>query len=330
MGAALLILAWIAIHDPSTMAAAQAAASSAQASPSPQEPTPKPQPPRAGEPPGGSAKPPAARSGEEMVLVPGGPFLMGTPREAARAPEDEKPQHTVTLDAFRIDRFEVTNADYARFLEAIRPKHPATCHSLEEAGKDHTPGSTWWNDPEWNAPEKPVVGVDWYDAYAYCAWAGKRLPTEAEWEKAARGEDGRRFPWGNDPPGRARQGNFADESAKRVDPAWRIVDGYDDGFVHTAPVGSFPDGATLYGAQDMLGNVWEWVNDIYSESEYTAAARVSPRGPMEGPQRVLRGGSWDSTPNFLRVAARYYKFPVYRNSSFGIRCAREAPSGATR
>jgi formylglycine-generating enzyme required for sulfatase activity len=266
-----------------------------------------------------------------MVLVPGGAFLMGTPKEAERAPEDERPQHVVTVGPFRFDRYEVTNADYARFLEAIRAKHPATCHSLETEGKDHTPGSTWWNDPEWNAPEKPVVGVDWFDAYAYCAWAGKRLPTEAEWEKAARGEDGRRFPWGNTPPGRSREGNFADETAKRTYPDWRaVLAGYEDGFVHTAPVGSFPAGASVYGAQDMLGNVWEWVNDIYSESLYTEKPRDTPRGPSEGAQRVLRGGSWDSTPNFLRAAARYSKFPTYRSSSFGFRCARETPPGAAR
>lgn len=265
---------------------------------------------------------------EPMVLVPGGPFLMGTPAAMERAPEEEKPQHQVTLPAFRIDRFEVTNAAYARFLEAIRDSHPVTCHSMEADDKDHTPRDTWWGDPEWNAPEKPVVGVDWFDAYAYCAWAGKRLPTEAEWEKAARGEDGRRYSWGNEAPGTGRHGNFADEAARRVNPDWNVVRGYDDGFVHTAPVGSFPDGASPHGVHDMIGNVWEWVNDWFSEAAYTEGPRRHPRGPAEGQRRVLRGGSWDSTPNFLRAAVRYRHFPGYRNNSFGFRCARDVPGGS--
>jgi formylglycine-generating enzyme required for sulfatase activity len=268
-----------------------------------------------------------AQAPEETILVPAGPFLMGTPTDRLLAPEDEKPQHTVMLPAFRINRVEVTNARYARFLQAIRKSHPPTCHSGEVEGKDHTPDAKLWNDPEWNAPEKPVVGVDWFDAYAYCAWAGERLPTEAEWEKAARGEDGRRYSWGNLAPGSGRLGNFADESAKRLNPKWGIVPGYDDGFAHTAPVGSFPAGASPYGVQDMIGNAWEWVNDWYSETVYTTEPVASPRGPGTGEKRVLRGGSWDSTPNFLRTALRYSHFPGYRSNSFGFRCAREAPGG---
>jgi len=273
---------------------------------------------------------PAARpalsssSDKKTVLVPAGSFLMGSPKGTEIAVV-EKPEHTVRLEAFRIDRYEVTNEEYGRFLRAIKEVHPPTCSPLEAPGKDHTPDAKTWTDPEWNAPDKPVVSVDWFDAYAYCAWAGGRLPTEAEWEKAARGTDGRTYPWGNEFTPGVLLGNFADESAKKANPDWVILGNYDDGFVHTAPVGSFPDGKSPYGAEDMAGNVWEWVADWFASTTYSTPNQVDPTGPENGEARVLRGGSFDSHPNLIRTAARHRHWPTYRAPAYGFRCVRDVP-----
>jgi formylglycine-generating enzyme required for sulfatase activity len=271
------------------------------------------------------SKPPApsppSRSGPDTVFVEAGGFLLGNASTERRVPPEEKPQRRITLSAFRIDRFEVTNSRYRTFLDAIRSIHPGTCHDFELPGKDHTPEVKWWADPEWNAPEKPVIGVDWYDAYAYCAWAGKRLPTEAEWEKAARGTDGRKYPWGDEFPASILVGNFADEAAKRLEPTWTVIGNYDDGFAHTAPVGTFPGGASPYGAEDMAGNVWEWVNDYFYELTYQTGPAENPQGPSSGALRTLRGGSWDSTPDLIRITKRHRHYATYRGISFGFRCA---------
>jgi iron(II)-dependent oxidoreductase len=272
---------------------------------------------------------PAASS--ETILIPSGEFRMGALDNDMLAFPEERPPHKVAVKAFRIDRFEVSNDEYRRFLQATAAAHPKSCSPLEPAGTDHTPLETLWRDPEWNAPEKPVTGVNWFDAYAYCGWVGKRLPTEAEWEHAARGNDERRFPWGNDPPGPALVGNFADESVRRINPKWKIIRGYDDGFAHTAPVGSFPKGASPNGVEDMAGNVWEWVADWWSTRAYgdpnapVTDVLHDPAGPAQGDSRVLRGGSWDSTANFLRTTARHHQAPTYRGISFGIRCAIDVP-----
>jgi formylglycine-generating enzyme required for sulfatase activity len=205
--------------------------------------------------------------------------------------DGEKPGRRVQVRAFAIDRTEVTVEAYEACVWGGGCSEPNTGDSCnwEVSGRER----------------HPINCVDWEQAKAYCAWAGKRLPTEAEWEKAARGEDGRKYPWGN--LGFARAGkvaNIADETARAQDSKipWAL-EGYRDGYYDTAPVGSYPEGASPYGAQDMIGNVWEWLED---ESE---------RG------RAVRGGSWLCGPAYARASKRYWDGPAFRLLDFGFRCA---------
>ncbi len=216
------------------------------------------------------------KDGAPMVLIPAGEFQMGS----NYGDGDEKPVHTVYLDAFYIDKYEVTNAQYKKFMDATGYKAPE-----------------YWNDPDLNKPDHPVVGVSWYDAVAYAEWAGKRLPTEAEWEKAARGGlVGKRYPWG--------------DSISHDDANYDGTGGKDR-WEYTSPVGSFaPNG---YGLYDMAGNVWEWCSDwyyrfyyfsLYYRFYYFRSPRANPRGPDSGTIKVLRGGSWVDLVDILRVSLR--------------------------
>ncbi|MDA0708881.1 MAG: SUMF1/EgtB/PvdO family nonheme iron enzyme [bacterium] len=203
-----------------------------------------------------------------QVLVPAGPFKMGSQEGST----NERPVHQVTLDAFYIDRFEVTNALYFAYVEAMG-------EGLPQFGRESA----------YNQAAQPVVGVSWSGAEAYCIWAGMQLPTEAQWEKAAGGLDGRKYPWGNENP-TVLFGNFG----RGVGPA---------------PVGSYPAGASPYGAEDMAGNVWEWTVDQYEHIFYDRSPEVNPvnlgeSGLETGPDRTLRGGSWYSSADEVRVAAR--------------------------
>ena len=240
---------------------------------------------------------------------------------AWRAPAS-KATGPVRSAAFFIDRVEVTNAQYRRFLDAPAARSHARCHPDEPAGKDHTP--RYWRDfnpllgdaayratapfsaDTFRQPEGPVVGVDWFDAFAYAAWAGKRLPTEVEWERAARGCDGRRWPWGSTWAwGKANVGG--EKRGVDVPGGGREK----DGFIYPAPVGSFPEGASPSGALDMAGNVAEWVAEGY---------------PGEAPsrdERPLRGGSSRSSPSGVRSAARARRAPTWRAFDLGFRCARD-------
>jgi formylglycine-generating enzyme required for sulfatase activity len=235
------------------------------------------------------------RDGASMVLVPAGEFVMGSDAE------DEAPPHRVYLDAFYIDRYEVTNARYLKFVEATR--HRAPQHVVD-------PQYDLWIGAALSqgVADLPVVNVDWSDADAYCKWAGKRLPTEAEWEKAARGTDGRLYPWGDEAPSFARL-NFSRR--------WQGA--------HTLqPVGSYEAGSSPYGAQDMAGNVWEWVSDWYDAGAYAAGPERNPRGPSGGASKILRGGSWTNSPDTVRVTHRREEDPEMRNSDTGFRCAQSA------
>jgi formylglycine-generating enzyme required for sulfatase activity len=235
-----------------------------------------------------------AKDGVPMVLIPSGEFLMGSEMAG------EGPPHPVSVDAYYIDRYEVTNAQYQRFVDATDHRTPQ--HEVDPR-YDLWAGGTF--PPEFKA--QPVVNVDWHDAAAYCEWAGKRLPTEAEWEKAARGTDARIYPWGNDPPTPARL-NFARR--------W-------EGPQTLRPVGSFEQGRSPFGAYDMAGNVWEWVNDWYGPGYYKAPQERNPRGPGGGSAKVLRGGSWTNLARLVRATHRYGADPEMRNSDTGFRCARD-------
>lgn len=224
--------------------------------------------------------------GMEMIFVPGGEFEMGSAAIDPRADEDEFPHHMVYLDAFWIDRTEVTNAMYRACIDAGVCKPPARSQFyLQSRYEDH-----------------PIIGVSWDQAQAYCGWASRRLPSEAEWEKAARGTDGRIYPWGNSMP-TDKLANFD----QRVD--------------ETTPVGSYPDGASPYGALDMAGNAWEWVLDGYSPEYYSFSSGENPISDSPVNRRVLRGGNWDSNAEGVRSANRFWAFPG-RNDTDGFRCAK--------
>ena len=248
-----------------------------------------------------SLNPTDANDDVEMLRIPAGPFLMGSDD----GPADERPQHRISLPEFSIDRLPVTNAQFARFLES--------------KGVGAVTGDRWYDiddndarihrrDGKWQADSgfenHPVVEVSWFGAAAYCGWAGKRLPTEAEWEKSARGTDGRKFPWGNEPPDRTRA---------------HFTGGWND----LRPVGGFPKGASPYGVLDLAGNGWEWVSSAYLPYPYNAS---DGREDLKPPQvRVTRGGGHDSPAEELTTTHRGAH--VSRNfrsghHNIGFRCAR--------
>ncbi len=230
-----------------------------------------------------------------MIRIPAGVFTMGSDDGGS----GEKPVHQVYLDEYYIDKYEVTNRQYKKFCDATGRSYPPDPDFLAMANYIT------------NYPSYPVVNVSWEDAKAYCNWAGKRLPTEAEWEKAARGTDARKYPWGNSEP------NAGGIYRANYDPGSYTEDGY----ARTAPVGSFERGASHYGCLDMAGNVWEWCNDWYDENHYNASPRNNPQGPLSGSYRVLRGGSWGIDARYLRCAYRFRLDPSYRNYYLGFRCS---------
>jgi formylglycine-generating enzyme required for sulfatase activity len=246
--------------------------------------------------------------GEEMVYVPGGEFVMGSDDDM----EEEKPSHQVYLDDFWIDRTEVTFGLYVRFLNDLGG-HIRTCegHDCMEPGEDDKDSRILYQGGQYAVEAGfeayPMVEVSWYGARAYCAWAGKRLPTEAEWEKAARGTDARRYPWGNDEP-ECHHSNFDNCVRKTIE------------------VGSLPAGASPYGALDMAGNVWEWTEDWYDRDYYKTAkaSEPNPTGPASGRYKVARGAScYDLDELNIRSSFRFGYVPGMGHRYFGFRCVRE-------
>jgi formylglycine-generating enzyme required for sulfatase activity len=284
--------------------------------------------------------------GMMMVYVPAGEFTMGMDADAALAicqqfdanclPRAwftiEEPVHTVYLDTYWIDQTEVTNDMFSQFVAATSYETDA-----ERQGDSYTfTGSAWESvdGADWQHPlgpdtdlgglgSHPVVHVSWNDAVAYCAWAGARLPTEAEWEKAARGTDERVYPWGNQDPN-GSLANFADVNL----PADGANTSVDDGYQFTAPVGSYPAGASPYGALDMAGNVGEFVNDWFDMKYYSVSPERNPQGPdgpASGDHRGNRGGTWNDSEDNLRTASRSgLRYDKSRNS-FGFRCVIGTP-----
>ena len=243
-----------------------------------------------------------------MVHIPAGEFLMGSDEGDPDAEDDEHPQHTAYVGEFWIDETEVTNAQYRKCVETGVCRAPTTCDYGEPIYSDSSKA------------DHPVVCVSWWDAKTYCEWAGKRLPTEAEWEKAARGTDGRRYPWGNSFDG--SKVNFCDVNCE-LD--WKDS-GADDGYQRTAPVGSYPKGASPYGALDMAGNVWEWCQDWCDEDYYASSPQRDPQGPSSGESRVIRGGSWCFNEWSVRAALRLRGAPDFPNYDLGFRCVSQSPS----
>jgi serine/threonine-protein kinase len=236
--------------------------------------------------------------GLTMMYVPAGTFSMGSEKN-----DDEKPIHSVYLDAYYIDKFEVTNAAYKRCADSGKCTPPGKNSSFTR--------SAYYTNPEFD--EYPVIYVDWIMAKTYCEWRGARLPTEAEWEKAARGTDGRMYPWGEKLS--CDKANYDNRTGNKRG----------CGIGDTSKVGSYFNGVSPYGLYDMAGNVLEWVNDWYSETYYKNSPTSNPLGPSSGTSHVRRGGSWYDWDNFVRSAARFVTGDgISVRDDAGFRCARGA------
>jgi formylglycine-generating enzyme required for sulfatase activity len=254
-----------------------------------------------------------------MILAPAGSFAMGT-GTASRADGywEELPQHPVTLDGFWMDKFEVTNAQFADFLQARGNQEEGGVTWLEidsEFALIEQVGDVF--QPKEGYADHPVIDVSWYGAQAFCQWVGGRLPTEAEWEYAARGPENLIYPWGNEYD--CTRGNFHDWT-EPIDPEFLIPGERGcDGFDFTSPVGTFPSGASWCGALDMAGNVYEWVAD-WGVSFYPSGPQLNPTGPAKGTEKVVRGGSWNNHHLSVRTAFRGDYRPFIRSYYIGFRC----------
>jgi len=233
---------------------------------------------------------PLANADSDMVLIPKGEFTMGSKDHS-----DETP-HQVVLDAYYIDKYEVSNSQYKDFMRATGHAAPA-----------------YWDDPRLNKGDQPVVGVNWYDSNAFCEWKGKRLPTEAEWERGAKGQEGSHYPWGH-----------------KIDPTRA---NYGQNVGKTKPVDAYPNGVSGYGLYNMAGNVFEWVSDWYDPNYFKVSPALNPQGPPsgynfanQGPVKVLKGGSWLAPQTSLHTSHRFWNQP--ENNSYGVglgfRCANSA------
>jgi sulfatase modifying factor 1 len=233
--------------------------------------------------------------GREMVEIPEGPFIMGS----KDGDPDEVPERQVYLKAFFIDRKEVSQEEYARFAKMTKRPLP----KIEVFEDDQS---------KLLQPEFAAMSMSWDEAVAYCKWAGKRLPTEAEWEKAGRGEGKRKYAWGD---------TFMNGRANAN------VDGSEDGYRYLAPPGSFETGLSPYGIYDMTGNVAEWVADSYDEHYYQKAPYRDPKGPETGDLKVVRGGSWRETEHNTRLSKRFAAKHWRTDITIGFRCASDVEVG---
>ncbi|MBS0151154.1 MAG: SUMF1/EgtB/PvdO family nonheme iron enzyme [Nitrospira sp.] len=291
------------------------------------------------------------KDGASMVLIPAGSFLMGSTKdEVDRAIQDgvkemgldqqrsevrikpEFPQHKAHIDAFYLDKYEVTNQLFHEFVQQTGYR---TTAEREGSAWCFVEGKRWkevkgasWLKPEAgatvfdsNRAKHPVVCVSWDDAQAYCQWAGKRLPTEAEFEYALRAGSTTKYWWGDRNPGLRRVENIADESGKHLFNT--IMKDYNDGAVRTAPVGSYE--ANPWGLHDMGGNVSEWTSDWYDKTYYGKSPERNPKGPSSGEYRMIRGGSWSRGPIDVRSAFRIWVTPSTRSGRVGFRCAQDIP-----
>jgi formylglycine-generating enzyme required for sulfatase activity len=241
-----------------------------------------------------------------MLFIPDGIFSMGNDENDER---DQKPAHLVRLDAFYIDETEVTNGAYAQCVDAGACDPPDSPNA--------TYHQSYFGDPSFD--DYPVIFVSWYDADAFCDWRGARLPSEAEWEKAAGFDsaEGLKFiyPWGDAFNGTLL--NYCDENCPREFRDAAVDDGHQD----TAPVGSYSNGRSPLGLYDMAGNVMEWVADWYDSRAYTESGDTNPLGPLEGEFKVMRGGSWLSSASEVTVTVRDSFDPLVTRANIGFRCA---------
>jgi formylglycine-generating enzyme required for sulfatase activity len=234
---------------------------------------------------------------ESMVFIPAGEFTMGSHEGA----NDAKPMRKIYLDGFSIDKYEVTFAQFYSFMGFTGHRKPRLAGYLS--------ASTTEDLPLFIRPLNPVVGVSWDDAVEYCQWKGKRLPTEAEWEKAARGTDRRKWPWGNEE--RAEYANLLG----------------DDGVRYLAPVDQFARDVSPYGVSDLAGNVMEWVADWFNQDSYRLLPVSNPAGVVNGERRVIRGASWNDSIMRAQTSIRFKMYPEYRDVTIGFRCAKSGSQG---
>ena len=247
------------------------------------------------------------KDGAPMALIPESSFHMGVPQAARDGGVDERPNHKVFVDSFYMDIYEVTNGRYLQFVTD-------TGHRVPQHPTDPTRALWEGNMMPESVTDLPVINVDWFDSVAYCEWAGKRLPTEAEWEKAAKGDNDWRFAWGDMEP--------TTEHANFNQLAWR-------GESTLVQVGMYEKGKSPYGIYDVAGNVWEWVSDWYQVDYYSHSPTHNPQGPETGKEKTLRSSGWQGETPQMRVFTRIKSVATDRNDSTGFRCAQTISTSTT-